>query len=208
MREAVAIHRSRLSPHEKHLARRGYSADRVVGRPQRRTNFAAVHDRLLGGGAAVDVKDPLPPFLPVNVQSARVHRGELRDQRAILPRVHARFGGGDHVVWSHGDVQRLDLDVLAIHRRANGVAQNQDELSGILPTRRQYAILPTRANRHQTLHVLGVALVRLGVPEDDARLGFLRFSEGVHQGVAKVPPLVVRSDVGKVYVAVHCQCHA
>ena len=36
-----------------------------------------------------------------------------------MPDETAVFGGGNHVTGAHGHVQRLNVDVLAVHRRAN-----------------------------------------------------------------------------------------
>mmetsp|Transcript_83961 Transcript_83961/g.271329 ORF Transcript_83961/g.271329 Transcript_83961/m.271329 type:complete len:442 (+) Transcript_83961:2758-4083(+) len=54
--------------------------------------------------------------------------------------------------------------------------------------------------------VLGVLFVALRVPEDHHVLAPLLFEHSVHQGVGKIAPQVVGSDVGEEDMGVHRQC--
>mmetsp|Transcript_38234 Transcript_38234/g.108061 ORF Transcript_38234/g.108061 Transcript_38234/m.108061 type:complete len:307 (-) Transcript_38234:340-1260(-) len=67
----------------------------------------------------------------------------------------------------------------------------------------QHAVVACRCYGHEVLHVLGIAVVAVGVPEHHARLCPFGLVEGIHQRVVEVSPSVVRTDVGKVDEGVH-----
>eukprot|EP00960_Hanusia_phi_P051775 761022-Hanusia_phi.AAC.1 len=56
----------------------------------------------------------------------RVDRGQLRHPRAVLPDADGVVVRADDVRLCHVDVLRLDVDVLGIHRRPDGVAEDEN----------------------------------------------------------------------------------
>mmetsp|Transcript_2668 Transcript_2668/g.9034 ORF Transcript_2668/g.9034 Transcript_2668/m.9034 type:complete len:479 (-) Transcript_2668:505-1941(-) len=202
--EAVAADHPALPPDEEERVRRAHRARRVARVAHRRAELLGP-DVLLGH--LVDVEHALAAVLAAHggARPTRVHRSELGHERAVLPHVHDLLARHDHMVRGHAHVHGLNLDILGVQRGADGVAEDKDVLPGLLALGGEHAVLPARADGHQSLDVLGVAVVGCRVPEHDAVLAPLGLVERVHQRVLEVPPLVVRAHVREVDVRVHGQ---
>ena len=85
-----------------------------------------------------------------------------------MPDEAAVSGRRDNMTRGDCNEQGLDVDVLAVHGRADGVAQ--DEAVGVdivVVLGGQDAVLPARRHGEDALHVLLVLIVRADVPETD-----------------------------------------
>jgi hypothetical protein len=105
----------------------------IRSRPSRRFIAAAaggtVRDREIEKDRETDETTAHRQRQAARTGSSRVQRADLGRRRGILPDINGGVGRYDDVVAGHGDIKRLDIEVLAVHRRADGVAEN-DEVSG------------------------------------------------------------------------------
>mmetsp|Transcript_16165 Transcript_16165/g.40248 ORF Transcript_16165/g.40248 Transcript_16165/m.40248 type:complete len:1228 (-) Transcript_16165:317-4000(-) len=203
VRQAVALHHAAHAPDHEHRVVGAHGGDEV-GRGL--CGRLVALGRHLRGVGVVHVEHLLAHVTPLD--AAHVRGQHLGEGGAELPHVHRVVAGGNDVVVGDGQVLGLHLYVLAVHRRADGVAQDEDVLARVLALGGQHAKVAKRLDGHQLAHVLGVLVVVLGVPEHDAVLRAVGAVERVHKRVAEVAPLVVGAHVGKVHERVHRQRQA
>lgn len=116
-----------------------------------------------------------------------------------MPDEAAVPGGGQDMTRAHRHEQGLDVDVLAVHRGPDGVAEDEAEgVDVVLVPGGEDAVLPAGGHAQQTLHVLLVLVSGLDVPEDDRGIGPVHLGVRVDHGPREVGPPVVRTDVGEV----------
>ena len=103
------MHHARVSRHQQARGRRGDGDDRVGARlaPRHYRHGFRVH----GGWGVVDVEAPLTPLLTAESRAARVDRGELTHEGAVVPHVDEVGRGRNHVVGRDREEVWLDVDV-------------------------------------------------------------------------------------------------
>eukprot|EP00754_Rhynchopus_humris_P043782 Rhum_TRINITY_DN3522_c0_g1::Rhum_TRINITY_DN3522_c0_g1_i1::g.11102::m.11102 len=194
LRQLVHVHGAALPPEQNVFVRDAAVADHV------RRDHGALRD----GGVVVDrqvlnVERALLALLPPRVRGLRVQHVVLRRDAAVLPHVDDVFGRGHNVRAGHGDRDRLEVDVLRVDGRADGVAQRKRVLPAALVLPDQDAVVSAGGDVEQLRHRLDdVLLGGLCVPEDACVVVLVGLQEGVHKGLVEVAPLVVRPHVRKV----------
>ena len=99
----------------------------------------------------------------------------------------------------HGDKQGLNVDVLAVDRGANAVAEDQAiGVEIVLVPGGEDAVLASRGHGQQALDMLLILVIGLDVPEGDGGVGAVRLGVRIDHRVGEKGPLVVWPDVGKI----------
>mmetsp|Transcript_25379 Transcript_25379/g.58464 ORF Transcript_25379/g.58464 Transcript_25379/m.58464 type:complete len:448 (-) Transcript_25379:248-1591(-) len=154
----------------------------------------------------VNVEHSLTPLLALQHHSfsAGGDGGELGRFAAIMPDVHHLIRSRNNVSFSHCQISRFNGDVLGINRRPDRVTEDKYKLwSCVCSASSQDRVLPNGANRQQLFYILGIFLIILAVPENDAVLWTFRLVESIHQRVPEETPLVVWADVGEKDERIH-----
>mmetsp|Transcript_24300 Transcript_24300/g.54679 ORF Transcript_24300/g.54679 Transcript_24300/m.54679 type:complete len:212 (-) Transcript_24300:1312-1947(-) len=125
VRQRVSLNCPTLSSNKQHVSVRtdtGYGILRILLPSQ------LVKSTSVGTWAFIHMPDDLLAIflLQRNSVLGRVDRGQLRHPRAVLPDADGVVVRADDVRLCHVDVLRLDVDVLGIHRRPDGVAEDEN----------------------------------------------------------------------------------
>ena len=106
----------------------------------------------------------------------------------------------------HCNENRFNINIFAVYRSTNTVTEDESErIQVIIVLSCQDAVLPTRRDTEQALHVLLILVVGLDVPEGDGSILAVNLGEGVDHGVGEEGPLVVGADVGEVNEGIYRQ---
>mmetsp|Transcript_23180 Transcript_23180/g.54252 ORF Transcript_23180/g.54252 Transcript_23180/m.54252 type:complete len:221 (-) Transcript_23180:862-1524(-) len=206
VRQRISLDHATFSCNQAALLRSCDACDRVLCRRCGHDETVLVVEPGAGCQRFIDVEHHLDTALASYSEHAscgQVPMGLLGYARAVHPDVHDVLRGDHHVRVRHGDVQRLDVQILGIHWAPDIVAHDDDVLpAGVVGLRHEDAVLVGGADVHHVLDVLGVLLVSLRVPKDDDMLKPLLLQHSVHQRARKVAPEIVRPDVRKEDVGV------
>eukprot|EP00053_Salpingoeca_punica_P010038 m.90374 g.90374 ORF g.90374 m.90374 type:complete len:795 (+) comp15261_c1_seq1:282-2666(+) len=143
-RQAVLVDSARFASNHQHRAGHADTADRVMrlllGLLE--LGWVVLHTR-----GVVNVEDLLRLGLLVVVH--------LLVCAHVVPNIDALARGGDNVRACHRHKERVDVDLLRVDGRANGVADDERELVGIvLGARDEHAVIAGGGNVNEVLHVL------------------------------------------------------
>ena len=126
---------------------------------------------------------------------------------AVVPVVDDLVAGDNDMCLAHSNMLGLNRYGLAVDRATYSVAEDKEPLVGLVfILGHENAILVTAGDLLQTLHVLYMLLVNLGIPEDDAHVVTLGFAEGKNECAGEVAPEIVWLNVGKQDIGVNSQC--
>ena len=128
---------------------------------------------------------------------------------AVVPVVDDLVAGDDDMCLAHSNMLGLNCDGLAFDRATDSVAKNEEPLAFyIFILGHEDAILVTAGDFLQTLHVLDMLLIDLGIPEDNAHIVTLGFTESKNECASEVAPEIVWLNVGKQDIGVNSQCNS
>jgi hypothetical protein len=106
--------------------------------------------------------------------------------RAVLPEVYHIITGYNDVRLVHLSVLGLNSKSLGLNRTSNCIAEYEQPLiDGLVASvfGNQNAVFSTGNNFLEAVHILHMALIDGGVPEDDAHVVALRFAESKYKGL-------------------------
>lgn len=140
---------------------------------------------------------------------ANVTRDHTSVALAVVPVVDDLVAGNNDMCLAHSNMLGFNCDCLAVNGATNSVAEDEEPLVWLIfILGHKDAILVTGSDLLQTLHVLDMLLVDHGIPEDDAHVVTLGFSEGKNERAGEVAPEIVWLDVGKQDVGVNSKSNS
>ena len=108
---------------------------------------------------------------------------------AVVPVINYLFTGDDDMSLAHGNMLGLNRDSLAVNWATYSVAKDEEPLIGLVfILGHENAILVTAGNFLETLHILDMLLIDLSIPEDDAHIVTLGFTESENKCAREIAP--------------------
>ena len=108
---------------------------------------------------------------------------------SVVPVINDLITGDDDMSLAHGNMLGLNRDGLAINWATYSVAEDEEPLIGLVfILGHEDAILITAGNFLEALHIFDMLLIDLSIPEDDAHIITLGFTESENKCAREIAP--------------------